>query len=198
MASHARAPGLHAIRGRPSRARTWPATCDAERSVSRRTIADITLVAPVYIGANSEGKMPSRQPRDAGAVGSSPSANSGARRISLWLARSSADVGGTYPGRWPVPRDLSRGAALPRFEHARGRIDRPSGAAVDNVRTPDDARAIWGTDCSLPHGLNVARSLPTVWLGTATKAAGDCRLIRQMMRSFLMRVPKGSIEPKTS
>src|SRR5712691_1309816 len=164
-------------------------------------LPDITLVAPVYIGSKQRGQDAlATAGEDAGAVGRRlRRRNSGARPDFYVASRAHhADVGGTYPGSMGLCREIyQEGLRIPPVRIRRaGRMERDVLALLlTNVRTPDEREGDLGAQIAACHtgAERLHEICQRYGLERATKAAGALQdYSEQMMRAFLMRVPKGT------
>ncbi len=164
-------------------------------------LPDITLVAPVYIGSKQRGQDAlATAGEDAGAVGRRlRRRNSGARPDFYVASRAHhADVGGTYPGSMGLCREIyQEGLRIPPVRIMRaGRMERDVLALLlTNVRTPDEREGDLGAQIAACHtgAERLHEICQRYGLERATKAAGALQdYSEQVMRAFLMPVPKGT------
>jgi len=154
-------------------------------------LPDITLVAPVFVGAKQEGQ---------GAPAKAVATKNQRVQPDFYVASRAhhADVGGTYPGSMGLCREIyQEGLRIPPVRIMRaGKIERDVLALfLNNVRTRDEREGDLGAQIAAcntgaarlrevcdRYGLKRAQS--------ASRALLDYS--EQMMRAFLARVPKGT------
>ncbi len=173
-------------------------------------LPDITLVAPVYIDGGGRrkqrglGAMAKAAMTKVGEGASFTGHRSRARRRDrhpdFYVASRAhhADVGGTYPGSMGLCREIyQEGLRIPPVRIMRaGRMERDVLALLlNNVRTPDEREGDLGAQIAACHtGAERLREICERYgLERARRAARDLLgYSEQMMRAFLMRVPKGT------
>ena len=145
-------------------------------------LPDITLVAPVYVGASK---------------------NSGGRNVlshpDFYVASRAhhADVGGTYPGSMGLCREIyQEGLRIPPVRIMRRGTIQPDVLALllNNVRTPDEREGDLGAQIAACHtGAERLRGICERYgLKRVTRASADLlHYSEQMMRMFLALVPQG-------
>ena len=164
-------------------------------------LPDITLVAPVYIGGKQRRQAAHvTAGEDAGATGRRLRPRRSGRHPDFYVASRAhhADVGGTYPGSMGLCREIyQEGLRIPPVQIMRtGRMERDVlSLLLNNVRTPDEREGDLGAQVAACHtGAERLREICQRYgLERATRAAGDLLdYSEQMMRAFLVRVPKGT------
>ncbi len=166
---------------------------DAERSrfAAGRICRTLRWWRRCTSAANSEGKMPSRQPAGPGASGARPD---------FYVASRAhhADVGGTYPGSMGLCREIyQEGLRIPPVRIMRaGKMERDVLALLlNNVRTPDEREGDLGAQIAACHtGAERLREVCAALRAGAGQSAAEDLLdySERMMRAFLARVPKGT------
>jgi len=146
-------------------------------------LPDITLVAPVYVAAGSNGQ----------------SQSSRALRHDFYVASRAhhADVGGTYPGSMGLCREIyQEGLRIPPVRIVRsGKMD-PDVLAIllNNVRTPTEREGDISAQIAACHtgGARLKEICTRYGVKRIKRAARDLLdYSEEMMRAFLRGVPRG-------
>jgi N-methylhydantoinase B len=164
-------------------------------------LPDITLVAPVHIGGKQRGQdTPATPGEDAGAARRRLHPQWSGDSPDFYVASRAhhADVGGTYPGSMGLCREIyQEGLRIPPVRIMRsGRIERDVLALLlNNVRTPEEREGDLGAQIAACHiGTERLREICERYgLERARRAARELLdYSEQMMRAFLVSVPKGT------
>lgn len=146
-------------------------------------LPDITLVAPVYVGAP---KLRSRKDR----------------KSNFYVASRAhhADVGGAYPGSMGLCREIyQEGVRIPPVYLIRGGVRNPDVLAMllNNVRTSDEREGDLGAQIAACHtgAERLRETCERYGVEGAQRAAADLQQYSaELMRTFLKRVPAGTYE----